>query len=78
MPPQDIRRALLEADVALPVVRRFVERVKEKAVGVAVTPGVRPDQQLVKVGVKGEWLRGGGVVSDELLSLMGTERRRRW
>lgn len=44
-PMRDIRRALLEADVSLPVVRRFVKRVEAAAVGVKVTAGVRPDQQ---------------------------------
>lgn len=60
-PMRDIRRALLEADVSLPVVRRFVKVVTEQAIGVGVVPGVRPDQQLVKV------------VSDELVKLMGGE-----
>jgi signal recognition particle subunit SRP54 len=35
--------------VSLPVVRRFIESVSEKAVGTDVIRGVRPDQQLVKV-----------------------------
>ncbi|KAJ9565215.1 hypothetical protein OSB04_001181 [Centaurea solstitialis] len=60
-PMRDIRRALLEADVSLPVVRRFVQDVSEQAVGVGVIRGVRPDQQLVKI------------VSDELVKLMGGE-----
>ncbi|XP_066358626.1 signal recognition particle subunit SRP54, chloroplastic-like [Miscanthus floridulus] len=60
-PMRDIRRALLEADVSLPVVRRFIESVSEKAVGTDVIRGVRPDQQLVKV------------VNDELVQLMGGE-----
>lgn len=60
-PMRDIRRALLEADVSLPVVRSFVKNVTEKAVGVGVIRGVRPDQQLVKV------------VNDELVKLMGGE-----
>ncbi|KAL6640407.1 hypothetical protein ACP70R_021530 [Stipagrostis hirtigluma subsp. patula] len=60
-PMRDIRRALLEADVSLPVVRRFIESVTEKAVGTDVIRGVRPDQQLVKV------------VNDELVQLMGGE-----
>ncbi|KAE9445780.1 hypothetical protein C3L33_22318, partial [Rhododendron williamsianum] len=60
-PMKDIRRALLEADVSLPVVRRFVQAVSEQAVGVGVIRGVTPDQQLVKI------------VSDELLKLMGGE-----
>jgi len=60
-PIKDIRRALLEADVSLPVVRRFVKKVEERSLGVRVTKGVTPDQQLVKV------------VADELLELMGRE-----
>jgi signal recognition particle subunit SRP54 len=58
-PMREIRRALLEADVSLPVVRRFVARVEEAALGAAVTAGVTPDQQLVKV------------VYDQLRQLMG-------
>ncbi|CAN1134077.1 Signal recognition particle 54 kDa protein, chloroplastic [Linum perenne] len=60
-PMKDIRRALLEADVSLPVVRRFVQSVSEAAVGVGIIRGVRPDQQLVKI------------VRDELVKLMGGE-----
>ncbi|GKV31824.1 hypothetical protein SLEP1_g40487 [Rubroshorea leprosula] len=60
-PMRDIRRALLEADVSLPVVRRFVQAVSDQAVGVGLIKGVRPDQQLVKI------------VSDELVKLMGGE-----
>ncbi|CAN1772158.1 Signal recognition particle 54 kDa protein, chloroplastic [Linum perenne] len=60
-PMKDIRRALLEADVSLPVVRRFVQSVSEEAVGVGLIRGVRPDQQLVKI------------VRDELVKLMGGE-----
>ncbi|MCO5562956.1 hypothetical protein L7F22_016592 [Adiantum nelumboides] len=60
-PMRDIRRALLEADVSLPVVRSFVKNVTEKAIGIGVIKGVRPDQQLVKV------------VNDELVKLMGGE-----
>ncbi|KAJ4914816.1 hypothetical protein Rs2_00366 [Raphanus sativus] len=48
-PMKDIRRALLEADVSLPVVRRFVQSVSDQAVGMGVIRGVKPDQQLVKV-----------------------------
>ncbi|KAI4968038.1 hypothetical protein ZWY2020_039882 [Hordeum vulgare] len=57
----DIRRALLEADVSLPVVRRFVSSVSEKALGSDVIRGIRPEQQLVKI------------VHDELVQLMGGE-----
>ncbi|XP_041024924.1 signal recognition particle 54 kDa protein, chloroplastic-like [Juglans microcarpa x Juglans regia] len=60
-PMRDIRRALLEADVSLPVVRRFVQTVSEQAVGVGLIRGVKPDQQLVKI------------VHDELVKLMGGE-----
>jgi len=48
-PMRDIRRALLEADVSLPVVRRFVSSVSEKALGADTIRGVRLEQQLVKV-----------------------------
>lgn len=58
-PLKDVRRALLEADVSLPVVRRFIKRCEEKAVGMKVTKGVEPGQMLVKV------------VADELCELMG-------
>ncbi|CAA6660671.1 unnamed protein product [Spirodela intermedia] len=58
-PMRDIRRALLEADVSLPVVRRFVQSVSDQAVGVDLIKGVKPDQQLVKI------------VHDELVGLMG-------
>ncbi|CAM8890182.1 unnamed protein product [Rhodiola kirilowii] len=60
-PMRDIRRALLEADVSLPEVRRFVQSISEQAVGVGVIRGVKPDQQLVKI------------VNDELVKLMGGE-----
>ncbi|VAI03698.1 unnamed protein product [Triticum turgidum subsp. durum] len=60
-PMRDIRRALLEADVSLPVVRRFVSSVGEKALGSDVIRGIRPEQQLVKI------------VHDELVQLMGGE-----
>ena len=58
-PLKDIRRALLEADVSLPVVRRFIKSVEAKAVGVKVTKGVKASDQLTKV------------VADELCELMG-------
>ena len=46
---KQVRRALLEADVSLPVVKDFVEEVREKAVGVVVVRGVSPDQKFVQV-----------------------------
>ena len=62
-PLRDIRRALLEADVSLPVVRQFVKAVEGKAIGAEVVKGITPGQQLVKV------------VSDQLQELMGSEVR---
>ncbi|MDR1462676.1 MAG: signal recognition particle protein [Azoarcus sp.] len=56
---REVRMALLEADVALPVVKEFIARVKEKAVGQEVIGSLTPGQALV------------GVVHDELCSLMG-------
>ena len=56
---REVRLALLEADVALPVVRDFVERVREKAIGQAVMDSLSPGQELVRV------------VRDELVHLMG-------
>ncbi|MBT0960560.1 signal recognition particle protein [Denitromonas iodatirespirans] len=56
---REVRMALLEADVALPVVKDFVARVREKAVGQAVIGSLTPGQALV------------GVVHDELCALMG-------
>lgn len=46
---REVRTALLEADVALPVVRDFVGRVKEKAVGAAVLKSVSPGQMVIKI-----------------------------
>lgn len=59
----DIRRALLDADVALPVVREFVANVKEKALGITVTKGLKPGQQVVRV------------VHDQLVEVLGGEIR---
>ncbi|EEH63565.1 signal recognition particle protein [Gleimia coleocanis DSM 15436] len=59
----EIRRALLDADVALPVVRQFVSAVKEKALGATVTQGLKPGQQVVRV------------VHDELVEILGGETR---
>ncbi|NYT35797.1 signal recognition particle protein [Allopusillimonas soli] len=56
---REVRMALLEADVSLPVVRDFVARVKEKALGQDVVGSLNPGQALV------------GVVHKELTSLMG-------
>jgi signal recognition particle subunit SRP54 len=56
---REVRMALLEADVALPVVRDFIARVKEKALGQAVVGSLNPGQALV------------GVVHKELAATMG-------
>ena len=56
---REVRMALLEADVALPVVRGFVERVRNKALGAEVTRSLTPGQMLIKI------------VNDELTMLMG-------
>lgn len=56
---RDIRMALLEADVALPVVKSFIERIQEKAVGKDVIESLTPGQTLIKL------------VHDELVNLMG-------
>ncbi|KXZ46551.1 hypothetical protein GPECTOR_42g758 [Gonium pectorale] len=58
-PLKEVRRALLEADVSLPVVRRFVKKVEERALGQKVLEGVTPDVQFIKT------------VSNELIDLMG-------
>jgi signal recognition particle subunit SRP54 len=58
---REVRVALLEADVALPAVREFIGRVKEKALGEAVIGSLTPGQALV------------GVVHDELAKLMGSD-----
>jgi signal recognition particle subunit SRP54 len=56
---REVRIALLEADVALPVVRRFIDQVTEQAVGHAVLKSVTPGQQVVKV------------VNDALVDMLG-------
>lgn len=56
---REVRMALLEADVALPVVREFVEQVRGKAMGEDVLKSLTPGQTLIKI------------VNDELISLMG-------
>ncbi len=58
---REIRMALLEADVALPVIKDFIARVKEKAVGHEVMDSLTPGQALV------------GVVHKELIEIMGGE-----
>src|SRR5215471_17378330 len=46
---REVRRALLEADVALEVVRSFTDKVREKAVGAAVLKSIKPGQMVVKI-----------------------------
>src|ERR1700677_2299799 len=61
---REIRIALLEADVALPVVRQFIARVKERAAGVEVSQALHPAQQVIKI------------VHEELVTILGGETRR--
>ena len=58
---REVRRALLEADVALDVARAFVEQVKKRAVGVEVIKSVTPGQMVVKI------------VHDELVATLGSD-----
>jgi len=61
---REIRIALLEADVALPVVREFIAAVKERARGSEVSQALNPAQQIIKI------------VNDELVGILGGETRR--
>src|ERR671911_1529386 len=61
---REIRLALLEADVNFKVVKDFVARVRERALGSDVLEGVNPGQQIVKI------------VHDELVEVLGGERHR--
>src|SRR5215218_6588658 len=56
---REVRRALVEADVALDVARAFVEKVRERAVGIAVIKSVTPGQMVVKI------------VHDQLIETLG-------
>ena len=58
---REVRRALIEADVSLEVVRGFIERVRHKAVGVDVLKSVKPGQMVVKI------------VHDELVETLGSD-----
>jgi signal recognition particle subunit SRP54 len=58
---REVRRALLEADVALDVARAFIEQVKKRAIGVDVIKSVTPGQMVVKI------------VHDELVSTLGSD-----
>ena len=59
---REVRLALLEADVALPVVKDFIARIKEKAIGHEVMTSLTPGQALI------------GVVHNELIAIMGGEK----
>lgn len=59
---REVRRALLDADVHLSVVKSFIDSVQEKAVGTAVLKSIAPGQQIVKI------------IHDELVQLMGVEK----
>ena len=61
---REIRTALLEADVALPVVRQFTATVRERALGSEVSKALNPAQQVVKI------------VHEELVTILGGETRR--
>jgi signal recognition particle subunit SRP54 len=61
---REIRIALLEADVALPVVRQFIARVRERASGEEVSQALNPAQQVIKI------------VNEELVEILGGEARR--
>ena len=57
---REVRIALIEADVALPVIKYFIERVKDKALGAEVLKSLNPGQAVIKI------------VQDELTDLMGS------
>jgi signal recognition particle subunit SRP54 len=61
---REIRIALLEADVALPVAREFINRVKERASSAEVSAALNPAQQVIKI------------VHEELVTILGGEARR--
>jgi signal recognition particle subunit SRP54 len=61
---REIRIALLEADVALPVVRQFIAQIKERAKGAEVSGALNPAQQVVKI------------VHEELIGILGGDTRR--
>jgi signal recognition particle subunit SRP54 len=61
---REIRLALLEADVALPVVKAFIARLKERSKGAEVSEALNPAQQIIKI------------VHEELVTVLGGEARR--
>ncbi|WP_029353574.1 signal recognition particle protein [Bosea sp. 117] len=60
---REVRRALIEADVALDVVRSFIDRVRARAVGAEVIKSVTPGQMVVKI------------VHDELIAMLGSDAK---
>ena len=58
---REVRRALLEADVALDVVRAFIDKVKERAVGANVVKSISPGQMVIKI------------VNDVLIETLGSD-----
>ena len=60
---REIRRALLDADVAVPVVRQFAGRIRERALSAEVSGALNPAQQVVKI------------VNEELVAVLGGEQR---
>jgi signal recognition particle subunit SRP54 len=60
---REVRRALLEADVALEVVRAFIDKVRARAIGADVIRSVTPGQQVVKI------------VHDELVDVLGADAK---
>ncbi len=60
---KEIRQALLEADVALPVVKEFIENIKPKAIGQEIVRSTSPGQMIIKI------------VYDELVNILGEEKQ---
>jgi len=59
---REIRIALLEADVSLPIAKELIERIKQKAIGAEVIKKVSPHQMIVKI------------VNDEMVEILGSEK----
>lgn len=59
---REVRLSLLEADVALPVVKNFIEKIKENSLGQEVATSLNPDQALLKI------------INDELVHILGDSR----
>jgi len=78
---REVRMALLEADVALPVVKDFVKRVKERAIGAEVAKALKPGQMVVKIVHEelietlgeGEKLNFSGSTKPHVIMLVGLQ-----